>query len=161
MNGLPRLDDRSYEELLAEARALVPAHASEWTDHNPSDPGIALLELFAWLAEMLIYRADQIPDPHRLAFVRLLRGPDWTPGPAPAVAAEIDAALGELRERWRAVTPEDYEAITPAAAPGRIARVHCVPRRDLAADPDADAPGTMSVVVLPALDAVVRKVSGT
>ena len=45
--SLPQLDDRSYDDLIAEARALIPAFAPEWTDHNPSDPGIALLELFA------------------------------------------------------------------------------------------------------------------
>jgi predicted phage baseplate assembly protein len=106
--SVPRLDDRTYSQLLEEARAVIPAHAPEWTDHNPSDPGIALLELFAWLAEMLIYRADQITDRQTLAFVRLLRGPDWTPDPSLSTASEVSRALAEVRERWRAVTPEDY-----------------------------------------------------
>jgi hypothetical protein len=149
---VPQLDDRSFEGLLEEARTLIPRHAPEWTDHNPSDPGIVMLELFTWLAEMLIFRTDQVPDRHTLTFLRLLRGPDWTPQPGAEVADEISAALGELRERWRVVTPQDYEAIAPEAAPGRIARVVCVPRRNLqAANPTADAPGVMSVVVLPVL----------
>jgi len=45
---LPVLDDRSFDDLVAEARALIPALAPEWTNHNPSDPGITLIELFAW-----------------------------------------------------------------------------------------------------------------
>jgi predicted pyridoxine 5'-phosphate oxidase superfamily flavin-nucleotide-binding protein len=151
----PSLDDRTYDELLAEARAVIPAHAPEWTDHNPSDPGIALLELFASIADMLMFRADQIPDRHVLAFLRLLRGPDWTPDLNRTADDQIGDALREVRERWRAVTPEDYEAIVLEAAPGRIARARCAPRRDLVLDPAGDAPGTVSVVVLPALDPIV------
>src|SRR3954454_9376688 len=71
---LPKLDDRSYADLLEEARTLIPSLDPAWTDHNPTDPGITLIELFAWLAEMLIYRADQVPDRHRLAFLKLLNG---------------------------------------------------------------------------------------
>ena len=161
MSFVPQLDDRSFEGLLEEARTLIPRHAPEWSDHNPSDPGIAILELFTWLAEMLIFRTDQVPDRHTLAFLRLLRGPDWAPPPAVVMADEISAALGELRERWRAVTPRDYEAIAPGAAPGRIARVVCVPRRNLqsGANVTADAPGVMSVVVLPVLGDAVRVVT--
>lgn len=151
-----RLDDRSYEDLVTEARALIPAYAPDWTDHNPSDPGIALIELFAWLAEMLIFRTDQIPDPQRTAFLRLLNGPEWVPPDPIDVALEVGAGLRAVRERWRAVTPEDYVAIVPGAAPGRIARVHCAPRRDLAAAPEADAPGTVSIVILPELGGEVR-----
>lgn len=156
MPELPRLDDRSYEDLVTEARALIPAYAPDWTDHNPSDPGIALLELFAWLAEMLIYRTDQIADPHRIAFLRLLNGPDWAAPEPIDVASEVGAALRAVRERWRAVTPDDYVAIVPGAAPGRIARVHCAARRDLEAAPGGDAPGTVSVVILPELAGDVR-----
>ncbi|NTW03560.1 MAG: hypothetical protein HGA19_20185 [Oscillochloris sp.] len=75
---LPRLDDRTYADLVAEARALIPGIYPEWTNHNPSDPGITLVELFAWLSESLIYRADQIPNRQRLTFVRLLNGPEPT-----------------------------------------------------------------------------------
>src|SRR5690349_4133941 len=49
---LPNLDDRSYTDLVEEARRLIPTYAPEWTNHNPSDPGIMLIELFAYLTEM-------------------------------------------------------------------------------------------------------------
>ena len=57
----PTLDDRSYAGLLEEARTLIPSLAPQWTNHNPSDPGITLVELFAWLTEMLIYRVNRLP----------------------------------------------------------------------------------------------------
>ncbi len=69
---LPNLDDRSFDDLFAEMRALIPRYASEWTDHNASDPGIMLLELFAWLSEALIYRINRIPDASEVRFLELL-----------------------------------------------------------------------------------------
>jgi hypothetical protein len=63
---LPNLDTRRWADLVQEGRALVPRYAPEWTDHNAHDPGITLMELLAWLAEMNIYRLNQIPPRHRL-----------------------------------------------------------------------------------------------
>lgn len=88
---LPNLDDRTYADLVEEARALIPGLYPEWTNHNPSDPGITLIELFAWLAEMLIYRIDQVPDRHRLTFLRLLNGPERR-NSLLAAATELDQA---------------------------------------------------------------------
>jgi predicted phage baseplate assembly protein len=68
----PILDDRSFEQLKDELVARIPVYAPEWTDHNESDPGIALLELFAYLGESLLYRFNQIPDATKIAFLRLL-----------------------------------------------------------------------------------------
>ena len=39
------LDVLRYETLVAEAHALLPALCPDWTDHNPSDLGITLIEL--------------------------------------------------------------------------------------------------------------------
>jgi hypothetical protein len=68
----PSLDDRSYRELFAEAVARIPVHTPEWTNHNDADPGITLLQLWAYMAETLVYRANLIPERNRLAFLRLL-----------------------------------------------------------------------------------------
>jgi predicted phage baseplate assembly protein len=68
----PILDDRSYEQLRDELVKRIPVFTPEWTDHNESDPGIALLELFAYLGESLLYRFNQIPDATKIAFLRLL-----------------------------------------------------------------------------------------
>lgn len=69
---VPNLDDRSFQELLNEAKSLIPIYNSDWTNHNPSDPGITLLELFAWLTEMTIYRMNQIPEESYRRFLKLI-----------------------------------------------------------------------------------------
>lgn len=68
----PALDDRNYQDLLEELLARIPAHTPEWTHPRPGDPGQTLIELFAWLADTLLYRANLIPERQRLAFLRLL-----------------------------------------------------------------------------------------
>ena len=93
---LPNLDDRTYEDLVEEARALIPVYEREWTNHNESDPGITLIELFAFLTEMLIYRANRITDASTLAFLKLLKGSNWTPSPAETLALQMRAAVKEL-----------------------------------------------------------------
>ena len=69
---LPVLDNRTYDELVAEGRRLIPRHAPGWTDHNASDPGITLLELFAWLTETSIYRLDRLSEASYRSFLHLL-----------------------------------------------------------------------------------------
>lgn len=68
----PVLDDRTFADLFAEARSLIPRYAPEWTDHNDSDPGIALLQLLSWLTEATIYRLNRVPELHYIKFLRLL-----------------------------------------------------------------------------------------
>jgi predicted phage baseplate assembly protein len=68
----PILDDRTYEQLKSELVKRIPVYAPEWTDHNESDPGIALLELFAFLGESLLFRFNQIPDSTKIAYLQLL-----------------------------------------------------------------------------------------
>src|SRR5262245_43884928 len=92
-------DELTYAALMAEARALIPALHPGWTDHNPSDPGIALVELFAWLTEMLAFQVDEVPDTHMWSFLALLNGPAWRPPADPAavdLGAAVAAALREL-----------------------------------------------------------------
>src|SRR5688572_7983155 len=68
----PNLDDRTWQELVDEVRRLIPQYAPQWTDHNPSDLGITLVELFAWLVEGLIYRLNRVPEKHYIEFLNLL-----------------------------------------------------------------------------------------
>ena len=70
---LPVLDDRTYEELLDEAKQRIPVYTPEWTNYNvESDPGITLVQLFAFLTDNLLYRANRIPERNRLKFLQLL-----------------------------------------------------------------------------------------
>lgn len=68
----PALDNRVYDQLVAEGRAQIPRRAPLWTDHNASDPGITLIELFAWLSEQNIYRFDRPSDEALRGFARLV-----------------------------------------------------------------------------------------
>lgn len=70
--SIPTIDDRKYQQLLDEALARVPIHNPEWTNFNKSDPGVTLIELFAFLTESLLYRANQIPERNRRKFLQLL-----------------------------------------------------------------------------------------
>ncbi len=146
----PTLDDRSYADLLEEARALIPSLAPGWTNHNPSDPGITLVELFAWLTEMLIYQVNRVPEENTRAYLQLLNGPQWTPGAD--LEEDIRATVLDLRLRHRAVTAEDYEALARESSPG-VARARCVPKRNLAEPNEEDRrvlrEGYVSVVVVP------------
>lgn len=69
---IPNLDNRTFEQLLQEARKSISNYASQWTNHNPADPGITLIELFAWLAEITSYRINLVTDEHRLKYLKLL-----------------------------------------------------------------------------------------
>ncbi|MGW0809104.1 putative baseplate assembly protein [Nonomuraea sp. NPDC002799] len=79
---LPGLDDRRWQDLVDEARALIPLYAPGWTDHNAHDPGIMLMELFAWLAEMDLYRVNQVTDGHRRRLLALAGITPLPPRPA-------------------------------------------------------------------------------
>jgi predicted phage baseplate assembly protein len=68
----PALDDRSFDDLVADLVRRIPAHTPEWTDPRVGDPGRTLIDLFAWLGDTILYRANLIPERQRLAFLRLL-----------------------------------------------------------------------------------------
>ena len=68
----PDLDDRTWQDLVEEMRALAKRYAPQWIDHNPSDLGITLIELFAWLGEAIIFRLNQTPERNYVAFLNLL-----------------------------------------------------------------------------------------
>jgi len=68
----PNLDDRRFADLVAEAKSRIPRYLPEWTDHNTSDPGITLIQLFAWLSEMIMYRLNQVPDLNYIKFLQLI-----------------------------------------------------------------------------------------
>jgi hypothetical protein len=72
---LPSLGDASYQSLRDAALARIPVHNPEWTNFNPSDPGVTLVELFAFMTENLLYRANLIPERNRLKFLSLLGVP--------------------------------------------------------------------------------------
>ena len=68
----PNLDNRKYDDIVQEIKRLIPTYAPEWTDWNEHDPGISLIQLFSHLAEMIIYRLNQVPDKNYIEFLKLI-----------------------------------------------------------------------------------------
>ncbi len=68
----PNLDDRTFDDLVRDARVRIANTSPEWTDFSPGDPGITLVELFAYLAEAMIYRLNRVPEKLYVEFLRLI-----------------------------------------------------------------------------------------
>ncbi|CAN5648843.1 putative baseplate assembly protein [soil metagenome] len=96
----PNLDDRTFDQLVTAARKRIAATAPEWTDFSPGDPGITLLELFAYLAETTIYRLNRVPEKLYVEFLRLI---GVRLGPPAAAAVTLRFA------RERNASPSDIE----------------------------------------------------
>lgn len=85
---LPVLDDRNYEQILEEALRRIPIYTPEWTNFGvESDPGVTIVQLFAFLTENLLYRANRIPELNRLKFLQLLNVPLRPASPADGMVA--------------------------------------------------------------------------
>jgi predicted phage baseplate assembly protein len=80
----PKIDDRTFEQIVNDLRLRIPRYAKEWTNHNDSDPGMTLLQLFAWLSEQMQFRMNQVPRKNYIKFLKLL-GEDLEPA-TPATA---------------------------------------------------------------------------
>jgi hypothetical protein len=70
----PNLDDRTFDQLVAEARERILARARDvgWTDLSVGDPGMALVDVFAYLADTTIFRLNQVPNKLYVEFLRLI-----------------------------------------------------------------------------------------
>lgn len=105
---LPVLDDRNYEQLLDAAKRRIPSHTPEWTNFDvESDPGITLVQLFAFLTDNLLYRANRIPERNRLKFLQLLGIPLQ-----PAAAAQGLVAIRNERGPVQALTLKPGVVVT-------------------------------------------------
>jgi hypothetical protein len=107
----PKLDDRTYADIVAEAMRLIPRYCPEWTNHNPSDPGITMLELTAWMTELILYRLNRVPEKNYLAFLDLIGVRLRSPQPAHALIT-FDLVQGADRQTIRIGT----QVATPQAA---------------------------------------------
>jgi predicted phage baseplate assembly protein len=60
--AVPNLDDRRFQDLVDDAKRMVMDRCPTWTDHNVSDPGVTLIETFAFMTDQLLYRLNRVPD---------------------------------------------------------------------------------------------------
>jgi hypothetical protein len=156
--NLPNLDDLRWIDLVEEGRALIPAYAPDWTNHNPSDPGITLMELLAYASERLMYQTNRITPQHMIEFLQLIKGEKITEKSPHELTREKRKVVRALQESTRAVTAKDFENLARTVdgmnegdAEGRAI---CLPSSNLEsqdpAEQNAHAPGHFTVIVIPA-----------
>src|SRR5512136_1248379 len=120
----PKLDDRQFQDIVDEAKKRIPHYIKEWTDHNVSDPGVTLIELFAWMTDIILYRLNQVPDLHYIKFMEMLgitlRGP---------VPANVPVAF------WLSA-PQPTQVVIPAGT--EVASTQTETERSIVFTTDAD-----------------------
>src|SRR5688572_18648259 len=108
---VPNLDDLQFQrDLVDEARLRIIRYCPEWTEYNVSDPGITLIELFAWMTEMMVYRLNKVPDKNYVKFLEMV-GVELLP------AASAEA---ELIFRLSAPFPLSPDNTNPALVPSGL-----------------------------------------
>lgn len=128
---VPNLDDLQFQrDLVDEARLRIIRYCPEWTEYNVSDPGITLIELFAWMTELMVYRLNKVPDMNYVKFLDMI-GVELMP------AAAADA---ELTFRLSAPFPLGEENTTQAVVPGGL---------EVATNPMGEAPEVVFTTVEP------------
>ena len=106
--AVPNLDDRKFQDIVDQAKRLIPLYCREWTDHNVSDPGVALIELFAWMTDMLLYRVNQVPDVMYVKFLEMI-GAQLAPPRAATVPVTFYLSAPQSVE---VTIPQDTEVAT-------------------------------------------------
>ena len=111
--GVPTsIDDVSLRALADDFRKATAARIPGWTDVQDADPGVTLMELFAWLTESLLYRANAIPRRVRDAAARAVTALSvlGSPGPVKCVAPMRPLFFpGQLLDASTLQAEEDYQ----------------------------------------------------
>ena len=114
-------------------RAIPPGSDGIWTQHGPVDPGITLMELFAYQLEQRLYMLDRVPDTLIRAVFARLAGPDAAPRPATAATTTLSLSSDTRLElpaetqltriidgRELLLTTSAPVVVTPGAAIARV-----------------------------------------
>ena len=113
------LHDQTAEELAAELVRQIPAHTPEWRNPTPGDPGRALIDLFAWMSDKLLYRVNLLPERQRLMFLKILDMPLRPATPAKgllqlSLSSPKDLSMVDLPARSVVPGPVEFETIDAA-----------------------------------------------
>src|SRR5262245_15519018 len=144
----PALDDRTFQDIVDEAKRLIPRYCPEWTNHNVSDPGVALIELFAWMSEMVLYRVNQVPD--RL-FVHFLNMVGIEPFPPSVARTDLTSWLSAVLEQ-PVLVPATPPVMTQASVAETDSVVFTTTRELLIAPPDLVSAKASSVTTEQVVD---------
>lgn len=126
MLPIPNLDDKTFAQLIEDAKKQIPRYAPEWTDFNVHDLGITMLELLSWLAESQRYYLDQVRDDHIRKYLKLL---GTAPAPSKPARAEITFVLDTDPELavYSAEQPVEEADVAEASVPPDYARLYAEP----------------------------------
>ncbi|MFF1830307.1 putative baseplate assembly protein [Paenarthrobacter sp. NPDC058040] len=111
---VPNLDDRSFAELVAGARERIQQIAPEWTDLSVHDPGITIVEAFAYLTDTLMYRLNRVPDKLYAVYLNLLGTSLYPPSSAETMLEFSRAGAGDQEIR----IPRGTQVSCPPGVPG-------------------------------------------
>jgi hypothetical protein len=118
INTQLQLDTRTYEDLKRQALLRIPRYTPEWTDLNESDPGVTLVELFAWFTESLLYQMNQVPERHYLRFLESLGLELQAAEPAQAYVTFTPQPGVELQAGQQAISVPEATQVSAAATDG-------------------------------------------
>lgn len=90
----PDLDSRKFQDIVDDIKRQISLRCPEWSEHNVSDPGVTVLELFAYLFESALFRLNQVPERNYIKFLDLIGVELEMPHPATAeLRFELSAAI--------------------------------------------------------------------
>ncbi|MFI2564244.1 putative baseplate assembly protein [Paenarthrobacter sp. NPDC018779] len=113
---VPNLDDRSFAELVAGARERIQQIAPEWTDLSVHDPGITIVEAFAYLTDTLMYRLNRVPDKLYAVYLNLL-GTSLYPASSAETMLEFSRASAANTDQEIRI-PRGTQVSCPPGIPG-------------------------------------------
>ena len=67
-----QLDSENYDDILENAKNMIVSIYPEWTDFNYHDPGVTMLEMFAWLKESQQYYLNKIGPENYKKYLKIL-----------------------------------------------------------------------------------------
>ena len=111
---VPNLDDRNWQDLVNSAIDEIKTNLdTNWNDLSPGDPGVVLLEAFAFLTEQMIYRLNRLPEKAYVAFLRLLGVSLYPP-----TAAKVKVEFWSDSETTETITIPLGQPLTMSAKSG-------------------------------------------
>ena len=121
---IPVIDPRHFQDIVDEAKRRIVQYCPEWTDHNVSDPGITLIELFAWMTDLIRFRLNNVPERDYRQFLKLIGA-----RPRPAIAARTELIF------WLSAAQKD-EKIIPHGTEVTIQQTAAQPAVTFSTDAD-------------------------
>ncbi|HEV2860987.1 MAG TPA: putative baseplate assembly protein [Pyrinomonadaceae bacterium] len=68
----PKIDKRTFKDLLRQSQALAPFYTPEWATGQRGEPGQALLNIYLHLQEQVLSRLNRVPDKNFVVFLDMM-----------------------------------------------------------------------------------------